>query len=156
MNDLMAAPERVIEVASLLIPITGRHLILPNVSVAEVIPYRVPELLADKPAWLLGQVAWRNQSVPVMSFEAINDEPFTEVEGRRIAILNDVTGDPELPFCGIITAGVPRLMRVIAEELVVDPDTPPGPMEQFRVLVAGERACIPDLALLQSSLRAVL
>src|SRR5690606_10648322 len=101
-----------------------------------------------------GRLTWRKLEVPLVSFEAINDEAFAApAEGRRIAILNNVTGDPELPFCGIVTAGVPRLLRVLADEIGPDTDESAGPAELSRVVVAGERASIPDVAYIEAQLR---
>lgn len=138
------------QIATLLVPVNGKLLVLPNVSVAEVIPWREPTREEDVPTWYLGRIHWRGVDVPVVSFEAVNDEPFaTQGRGRRIAILNNVTGDPNLPFCGIVTEGLPRLMRVMSDEIVEDPDQLCGPAETARVFVSGERAAIPDLAYLQ-------
>lgn len=139
------------QIATLLTPVSGKLLVLPNVTVAEIIPFREPRAEEDVPTWYLGRIQWRSSSVPVVSFEAINDEPFaSQGRHRRIAILNNVTGDPNLPFCGIVTEGLPRLMRVMADEIVEDPDSPAGPAETLRVFVSGERAAIPDVAFIQN------
>ena len=157
MNRQVGVEAQLTEVASLLVPLGVRHLALPNVSVAEVVSWREPEPLPQAPAWLLGRIAWRDQMVPLVSFELLNDEAAVEAPAqRRIVILNNVTGDPNLPFCALACTGVPRLTRVVRDELVEDPGTAPGPMEVCRVLVAGERAAIPDLELLQRSVLAVL
>jgi hypothetical protein len=44
-------------VRSLWIPLRGMNLLLPNVAVAEISPYRVPDSLKDAPDWLLGTLA---------------------------------------------------------------------------------------------------
>lgn len=135
------------ELATLLVPVHDRHLVVPNVTVAEIIPWRDPEPMASEaPQWLLGMLDWRQLSVPLISFEAINQEPAAKaVTGRRIAILNDVIGAPDLPFFGVVTTGVPRLLRVLADEIGADPEATTGPAETARVLVAGERGSIPDI-----------
>lgn len=151
-NPVQSQPE-VNQIATLLIPVSGKQLVLPNVNVAEIIPYREPAVAEDVPTWYLGRIEWRNTSVPVVSFEAINDEPFARpARNRRIAILNNVIGDPNLPFCGIVTEGLPRLLRLMADEIVTDSDSVAGPAETARVFVAGERAAIPDVAFIQRHL----
>lgn len=150
---MLQSQPAVTQIATLLIPVSGRQLVLPNVNIAEVIPYVAPTPAADVPAWHLGSFAWRSTQVPLIVFEAINDEPYTNpIPNRRIAILNNVTGNPMLPFCGIVTAGLPRLMRLLPEEIAVDTDVPAGPAEIARVLVNGERASIPDVAYIQNQL----
>ncbi|HUH36757.1 MAG TPA: chemotaxis protein CheW [Spongiibacteraceae bacterium] len=158
MNARQLKPSpRINEIASLLVPVNGKLLVLPNVTVAEIVPYQDPMPEDDRPGWYLGRLDWRTQSVPVVSFEGINDEPFISASPhRRIAILNNVTGDPGLPFCALVTEGAPRLMRVMADEVLDDPDATPGPAEVARILVAGERASIPDVAFIQQQVAALL
>jgi chemosensory pili system protein ChpC len=147
----------VTQIATLLIPVGGKQLVLPNVNIAEIIPYSAPDPVDDVPNWYLGCFTWRGIQVPLVAFEAINDEPFTSpVQNRRIAILNNVTGDPTLPFCGIITEGLPRLMRLLPEEIAEDTEAMMGPAELARVLVNGERASIPNVAYLQNQVLKLL
>lgn len=54
----------------LLLPLSDRTLLLPNVAVAELIAYRNPQVAAGLPQWYLGQVAWRDLRLPLLSFEA--------------------------------------------------------------------------------------
>lgn len=141
------------QIASLLLPVSGKLLVVPNVSVAEIIPFREPDAEEDVPTWYLGEIEWRSLRVPVVSFEAINDEPFAaRGANRRIAIFNAVINDDRLPFCGVVTEGLPRLMRVMADEITLDEEASAGPAERLRVLVLGERAAIPDIAFIQSQL----
>jgi len=150
-NSMLQTQPSVTQIATLLIPVSGRQLVLPNVNIAEIIPYVAPTPVDDVPNWYLGSFVWRATRVPLVVFEAINDEPFTSpILNRRIAILNNVTGDPTLPFCGIITEGLPRLMRLLPEEIAEDTEVPAGPAEIARVLVNGERASIPDVAYIQN------
>lgn len=137
------------DLATLLLPVYGQQLVLPNVTVAEIIPYVAPILEEDVPGWYLGSFSWRNISVPLVSFEAINAEPFTsENKFRRIAVLNGIVDSERLPFCGIVTQGVPRLMRVMADEVAIDGEVA-GPAELSRVLVNGESAVIPNVDYIQ-------
>lgn len=149
-NSMLQTQPVVTQIATLLIPVNGKQLVLPNVNVAEIIPFIEPVAEEDVPTWYLGRFTWRHTSVPLISFEAINDEPFaSRVSNRRIAILNNVIGDPTLPFCGIATTGLPRLMRLLPEEISEDADSLLGPAEMIRVLVNGERASIPNVSYIQ-------
>lgn len=154
---MLQSQPAVTQIATLLIPVSGRQLVLPNVNIAEIIPYVAPTPVDDVPTWYLGSFLWRSTHVPLVVFEAINDEPFASpLPNRRIAILNNVIGDPMLPFCGIVTEGLPRLMRLLPEEIAVDTEVPAGPAEIARVLVNGERASIPDVAYIQNQLLKLL
>lgn len=141
------------ELAALLIPIHQRHILLPNVTVAEIIPYVKPTPVADKPDWFLGMIRWRNTDVPMVSFEKLNAEPFeSHSKSRRLVVLNSLVDGDRLPFCAFVAEAMPRLMRVMADEIVAEEALTPGPAEHCRVLVSGEPASIPNVDYLQQQL----
>ena len=132
------------EVASLLIPMVGRPMLLPNVAVAEIVPWEEPEKQDNAPEWFLGNVSWRGVDVPLVSLELMNDTDVDEAySGHRIAVLNGVGGTKK-EFYAVSVQGLPRLIRVFGEE--VSGDEPLSePAYDMNVLVSGERAMIPDL-----------
>jgi len=46
-------------IACLYLPVNQQQLLLPNVSVAEVVGYQSPEAPSNKPDYFLGYVSWR-------------------------------------------------------------------------------------------------
>ena len=58
---------------SLLIPMNGRPWLIPNIVVAEVIPLRQPDRPGHGPEWLLGWINWREQDLPLISYEKLNE-----------------------------------------------------------------------------------
>lgn len=151
-------PENAVnELAALLIPVNGKQLVLPNVTVAEIIPFVEPRSIDDVPDWYMGTFSWRNSVVPLVSFEAINDEDISsQNKDRRIVVLNGLVDSQRLPFCGLVTEGVPRLMRLMPSEVAVDEELEAGPSELSRVLVSGERAVIPNVDYIQQQVLQLL
>ena len=146
----MRAPQRiekkVQEVASLLIPIQGRLLLAPNVTVAEIVPVSQVIPVQDAPVWYLGNCAWREQTIPLLSFEVMNGEDKPGVAARsRFAVLNTTGVNESLPFIAILTQGLPRLARVTEEEITQREDADNKPYELMHVSWAGEEAVIPDV-----------
>jgi len=146
----MRAPQRiekkVQEVASLLIPIQGRLLLAPNVTVAEIVPVSQVIPVEDAPAWYLGNCSWREQTIPLLSFEVMNGEDKPGVASRsRFAVLNTTGVNESLPFIAILTQGLPRLARVTEEEITEREDTDNKPFELMHVSWAGEEAVIPHV-----------
>jgi len=146
----MRAPQRiekkVQEVASLLIPIQGRLLLAPNVTVAEIVPVSQVIPVQDAPVWYLGNCAWREQTIPLLSFEVMNGEDKPGVASRsRFAVLNTTGVNESLPFIAILTQGLPRLARVTEEEITQREDADNKPYELMHVSWAGEEAVIPDV-----------
>lgn len=93
--------------------------LLPNVAVAEVVGFSVPEPLADAPAWLLGIFTWREHRVPLISFEAASggEPPPPPVKESRIAVLNTLNGNATVPYIALLTQGIPRL-QVVKDEAI--------------------------------------
>jgi len=146
----MRAPQRiekkVQEVASLLIPIQGRLLLAPNVTVAEIVPVSQVIPVEDAPAWHLRNCSWREQTIPLLSFEVMNGEDKPGVASRsRFAVLNTTGVNESLPFIAILTQGLPRLARVTEEEITEREDADNKPFELMHVSWAGEEAVIPHV-----------
>ncbi|OUS30532.1 hypothetical protein A9Q99_06145 [Gammaproteobacteria bacterium 45_16_T64] len=142
------------EVASLLIPMVGRPMLLPNVSVAEIVPWIEPDKQENSPEWYLGQVSWRETEVPLVSLELMNDTDVDEAySGQRIAVLNGIGGSKH-DFYAISVQGLPRLIRVYGEE-VSGEEQLSEPAYDMNVLVSGERAMIPDLDYVEKQLESL-
>lgn len=144
------------QIASLLIPMVGRPILLPNVAVAEIVPWQEPEALEGKPVWVLGQVEWRGIKVPLISLELMNDDELEDAyQGNRIAVLNGV-GESQQPFYALSVQGLPRLVRVFPEEMGNEQEATEEKSYDMYVQVSGERAVIPDLVAVEKELDAVM
>jgi len=144
---------QVTEVASLLIPVANRLLLVPTVTVAEMTPYQEPLHNPEAPDWYLGDVPWREQQVPLISFEGINGEAKPKYgAGCRIAILNNTGVDEKLPFLAIATQGIPRLSRVKADEIQELEGKKLKRFELMAVSHAGESVIIPDISALEQAM----
>ena len=133
----------------------GDPLLLPSVVLAEVITYRTPESIQNNPPWLLGLIEWRGVSVPVVSFEEFcGHSNQSTLLGTRIAILNTITGIPQVPFLGLRIQGIPRLVLVREDELTLRNSEEFSQDHTMYVTVelAEQPAIIPDLAALESLL----
>ena len=131
-------------IASLYLPVSNDQLLLPNVSVAEVVGYQEPKKLNDGPEYFLGTIHWRGIDIPLVSLELMNDTDVDEAySGHRIAVLNGV-GSTKKEFYAVSVQGLPRLIRVYGEE-VSGEEQLSEPAYDMNVLVSGERAMIPDL-----------
>jgi chemosensory pili system protein ChpC len=155
MSKAIATPEATTELAILMIPVQGKNLVLPNVSVAEIISRQSTEVGDDVPTWFIGQMQWRSLTVPVISYEAINDEPFVGDENQRhIAVINGT--DSEIPFWAVLTEGTPKLLRLTEEQVAASTEVIGGPAEAQRVMVNEEAAIIPDLNFIEDKIATLL
>lgn len=141
------------QVAGLLIPMVGRPMILPNVAVAEIVPWKRPTRKDNaSPAWLLGRVEWRGLQVPLISLELMNNIELDDAQhGSRIAVVNGV-GKTKMPFYAISIQGIPRLLRVYPEDITQEEQLPDKPALAWQMAVNGERMVVPDLDYVESQL----
>jgi chemosensory pili system protein ChpC len=153
----MRAPKRIEhkliqEVASLLIPLHGHTILLPNVTVAEIVPVSQVQLVNDAPLWYIGNCEWRELTVPVLSLETLNGEGKPGINARaRFAVLNTTGMHNDLPFIAILTQGLPRLARVNEDEISQLTDAENRPYDLMHVSWAGEQTVIPNIAAIEQT-----
>lgn len=145
------------ELYSLLIPLREERLIVPRSCVAEVVRY-TPTSSADADAWLRDTINWREQEIPVISFEALLGLEQPKAGGRtRAVIFNPISGSAACPPYGVLAQGFPQMVRVNSE--VVQADQAYKPADEVpvicRINMLSEQALIPDLEMLESRIAAM-
>lgn len=135
-----------------IIPMNGRQLLLPNVTIAEVVDYAATDAGPKTPEWLVGHLEWRGLNLPVISYDAANGATLT-IPGDnrgRIVVLNTVSEHHNtLPFMAMVTQGIPSQAR-LTEEQIRRLDGEAGPADIMQVEVEGDTAWIPNLEYLES------
>jgi chemosensory pili system protein ChpC len=153
----MRAPKRIEnkkiqEVASLLIPLQGQSILLPNVTVAEIIPSAPVQPIENAPQWYLGNFQWRELTVPLLSLEALNGDAASGIHSRaRFAVLNTTGLHNDLPFIAILTQGLPRLARVSEDEISEREDAENRQYDLMHVSWAGEYTLIPNIGAIEQT-----
>lgn len=138
------------EVASLLIPMQETLLLVPNVSVAEIVPLGQIDPVEGAPRWYLGDYHWRDLTIPLASFETLNGKASVAPSATsRVAVFNTTGVSEHIHFVAILAQGLPRLARVTPEEIQVREHPETGPYELMHVSWAGESAVIPDIPALE-------
>lgn len=143
-------------VRSLFIPVGEDNLVLPSTTVAEIAPYREPEAPpSEAPGWFLGHVMWREQRLPVFAMEhLLHGETSPPTARSRIAVIKGLGNNPDLPYFGVVTRQIPRLVTVYEEsiEVLAGADAIDSPAVSATVLANGEPAVIPDIEWVESQL----
>ena len=137
------------EIRGVLIPVGEQSLLLPNAVVAEIIDYRDPTgaVDAEDADWLRGIVTWRQHKLPLVAFEGLLGESFALPRRARIAICHALDPNAEHTFIGIVSGGIPRLVRVregSIEPLSLTAEDEDRPI-LARVRLNDVDALIPDL-----------
>jgi chemosensory pili system protein ChpC len=138
-----------LEIRGVLIPTSSERLLLPNAALAEVIDFREPTPPGrDAPPWVLGSIVWRQRTLPVISAERLVGDQFNPKAPRlRIAVCHALLKQRQRPFIGIVSRGIPRLVRVTEDTIEETPEPPLDPDWPMlaQVHVNDVYALIPDM-----------
>lgn len=146
-KEIVASGKKSGVVHCLTIPLHDETALLPNAAIAEVIGFKDPTPIDDGPDWFLGYIEWRDKKVPLISFEAVSgNKVHTPKKNSRIAILNTLNGNAQIPYVGILTQGIPSL-AIVQEQGLEDK----GAVDEGRQTVSafvelgGVEAIIPNI-----------
>lgn len=141
----------VAELSCVVIPLQDAQLLLPNVCVAEILPWRRIKALADTPPWCLGLLGWRGEMVPVVRFETLNGLAGpARKSGRCMVVMNRARNARGLPFYALAAEGLPRMVQLTADDLANEGGTL-GPAESVLVKLGTETAVIPNLDVVEKA-----
>jgi len=142
------------DLTCVLIPLRDGQLLLPSVSIAEIMPWRRIKVVEGLPDWCLGLLGWRGETVPVVRFERLN-QPRSEgpAPGRCLVVMNR-TGGGSARFYALAAEGLPRLVQ-LAEGDLNEQDERLGRAEARFVKVGAESASIPNLHFLEEQVSAL-
>lgn len=134
------------EIRSVLVPLSGLEILLPNANVAEIMAYSSPEPLPDTPHWLLGNLLWHGWRVPVLSLAMLTGS--VQYEGRtqaRICVIKSLIGNERMPYLGLLSQGFPRLVTVTPDNLTEVAEAELHPVFAGRAIIGDRDVLLPDL-----------
>jgi chemosensory pili system protein ChpC len=145
MSQAVASAETVATtiITGLMMPLSDRSLLLPNVAVAELLPYRAPLATPGMPAWMLGQIAWRDLRLPLLSFEAASDGQSIIGPNTRVAVINALGGRPQVKFLALLVQGIPHSVKL--DSNLARANAHLAPLELDAVSIDDKVFKIPDL-----------
>lgn len=110
---------------------------LPNNTVAEILPFSTPVEMADAPNWVLGKLVWRAQVIPLVSLERLAFDMPPELGIRsRIIVVKALDGDARMLHFAILATGAPRLMNLMRTAIApaeTAGTTIPGVLSRIRI-----------------------
>ena len=140
------------EIACVLIPVGGASLLLPNVTVAEILPWRRVKPVEDVEPWCLGVIGWRGESIAVVDYERFNGGQGSGRRlGRCLVVMNRTRRRDGTAFYALAADNLPRLIHLAPTDVFLQ-DDPLGPAETMAVRVGTDEAVIPSLERLEEAL----
>jgi len=131
------------EIKCLVLPVSGRPLIVPNVAVAEIVTQQDVASQPGAPDWLLGAGTWRGTHIPLIAFDRLcgeRDEP-PDPTGRFV-VMYGLEGEGAPPFYGVRIDALPRSETVDAQRLRPAEGEPHASSLVAARAMVGERECL--------------
>lgn len=140
----------------LLIPMKGGRIVLPNVTMAELIPYQAPQATSAEASWLVGAIEWRGTMIPVISYEDFcGQRSAPQGQDLRVAVVNAPNGESgSLRFFGIVTQGIPSLIKLEAAAIKENQNSNLLKGQKMAVTLETGHAVIPDLDMIEREILA--
>ncbi len=126
------------------------NVIVPNALVAEIISVKDIESKDGTPEWFLGNMKWREEDVPLLSFEASGGEQISKVNLNTQAVVLYAVGNAgevsETPYLGLVMSGVPHVSYFSREQIKSDAETQEThPMVAQKIRINGASVSILDV-----------
>jgi len=146
------------EIKCVILKINGDELLMPNSSVAEIVPIKNIINVANKPGWMLGYLDWRGHSVPLVSFEAMGNVRMPSLASGTVkaAILFSIGEDSDFPFLSILMQDAPTVVNVKEEDLISDKEEITHPAIEDKVIMADGTYSIVNIEKLESIVKQVM
>ena len=147
-SSTVAPPPSAEQIYAVLIAIAGDTLLLPNLTVAEVLAADAVQREAGMPDWFAGYIEWNGRRVPVIRFERLNRRsPSGETRRERVVVLNSPGRYLPSGHLAVLAQAYPHLTmltRAAVQPLPLRSDDR-DELVLSRARVASQEALVPDL-----------
>ncbi|MCH7742029.1 MAG: chemotaxis protein CheW [Proteobacteria bacterium] len=142
-----------------IIAMQKQGILLPQSTVAEIIPYEPLQRVEGTPDWFLGLLGWRGVQVPVSSFEMLTVErasfSLASVSSASLVVIRGLNNQEDLPYHAMVAQTRPRLVELTAEMLFETGEVPEK-TETARIRFEDDIISIPDLDYVEAAIQNIL
>lgn len=132
----------------IVLPITTDYsLLLPNVSLVEIIEGEDLDIVVDPQGGLIGKIQWHGWHVPLLAFDAASYDTIPKFNMEtKIILIHSLSTDLRMPYLGLTVQGVPK--RVVFSEGQLKPcrKTMDSNLVEAMVKFENKTLVVPNLA----------
>lgn len=144
----------------MLIPLRQHYLLLPNTTVAEVIPLpkRILDHAGHQQDFIIGKCQWRDSVLPVIDLENLIGEP-ADADSRdanKLCIVNGISDGAEIDHYALPCCGAPQLITLNEAALQTTPQDAEQNWLYCQIKIGNKTALIPNLDEIESHLQSQL
>lgn len=139
------------------LPLQMDGLLLPDVTVVEILKTNDISPLLKTPEWLIGTISWRGEALPLISFEALNGAATVDPKTiTRVAIINGTADNSHLPYYAVVISDTPSLHDIADGDIELCEGRPRGRAEAMSVRVNDFVAGVPNIEWVEQHLLAYI
>jgi chemosensory pili system protein ChpC len=141
-------------VPCMIIPLQYHYLLLPNSTLAEVIPTpRVIHTDNAKPSYWIGQCDWESQTIPIIDLEGLVDnKPSDTADANKLCVLRGINAYANISIYGLPCYGVPQLILLTESALKIAEKVITSDYVHYQIQVGNKIAYIPNLDAIETML----
>jgi len=120
----------------------------------EMLPDREAVPIAGAPIWVLGELEWSGEKIPLLALEELFQlESDISVKRRRVIIISCLSDNYPYKYLAIRTTGVPTLVQLGVDSFSVEEGgAEAGNLIQFKAGFKGQSVIVPDMLELEKSI----
>jgi len=135
----------------MLIPLKEHYLLLPNSTVAEVIPMPRLSPPISKPNYWVGECSWHSTTLPVIDLESLVAGNNSEVDdANKLCVLHGINDEAQIGVYSLPCYGVPQLIHLNESALKLALDSEDSDFLHYQITIGNKIAYIPNLDAIES------
>lgn len=141
------------QVFCVFVNLSGLTWLVPNTAVVDVLAFDNIDFHAGSPDWLLGQLDWQGQSLPVIAAEGLHGGQVPNRTNRaRLLVVQTLGNVLSHSHYVVVSQGYPQLVNVGERAIreTADAELPPATLRD--VSVGNTHAFVPDLHAIETEL----
>jgi len=141
-------------VPCMIIPLQHHYLLLPNSTLAEVIPSpRHIKTEKSKPSYWIGQCDWNSQNIPIIDLEGlVEGKPSNIADANKLCVLRGINTSANISIYGLPCYGVPQLIHLTESALKLAENVIESDYIHYQIQVGNKIAYIPNLDAIETML----
>ncbi len=147
--------EKLNDLPTFWVPLHKSNILVPDATVAEIIPYEPLQRVQGTVDWFLGFLAWRGVQVPVVSFEMLTVErasfSLVSVSSASLVVIRAPRQTGNIQYFALVAQSLPRLVHIHPTELTESVETVEL-TESMKVCYGAEVLAIPNLDYIESEI----
>jgi len=137
----------------MLIPLQQHYLLLPNATIAEVIPMPRLNPASDKPNYWVGDCNWHEKQLSVIDLETLVESKAYDIsDANKLCVLHGINENVDIDVYALPCYGVPQLIHLNESALKLAQDTEGSDFLHYQIQIGNKVAYIPNLDRIEEAL----